>query len=351
MRVSLSVLGIALALLLAEGCTQAREAVPPVRYPAVSAGIVDARGRFREIHCAINAEQGARFPDFRECAEALSMLGVEPAGSGKPVVSAVAANTTLVFIPGIFGECVRHLATPFSESYAALRAQGYQVIVVPALGRASSEANAAIIDRTLRARERPNDRLIVFGYSKGTSDFLEALDRFQNAEWISRTRAFVSVAGVVSGTPVADEFEGAWDTLLAQIPLARCAPEDGGGVTSLTRRQRMAWLAAHSPPQSIKYFSIAAWPSTVAANPLFAGFRVRLAAFDSRNDGQMLIEDTVLPRAHLLGYANADHWAIALPFNRSDNAGALPFSIANAYPREVLLRAILSYVEETLSGP
>ena len=352
MRIARCLVGLALVVLLTDGCgTQAREAVPPVRLPVAKAGIVDARGRFREVYCAVNEVQGAQLHDFRDCADALSTLGTEPPGTGKPPVSPVAANTTLVFVPGIFGECVRDLATPFSDSYAALRAQGYQVIVVPAPGRASSEVNAAVIDRTLRARERPNDRLIVFGYSKGTPDFVEALDRFQDAEWVAHTRALVSVAGVVSGTPAADEFEGLWDALLASIPLARCEPQDGGAVASLTRRERMAWLATHSLPPSIRYFSIAAWPATASTNPLFAGFRVRLAAFDSRNDGQVLIEDTVLPGGHLLGYANADHWAIALPFNRSGDAQALPFAVANAYPREVLLRAILSYVEETLAAP
>lgn len=342
--------------LLVSGCgpaakrADAREAVPPVRHPAATSGVVDARGRFREVLCAINSAQGAGFPDARACAEILASLGTEPAGSGRPPAAAAAANTTLVFIPGIFGECVQHLATPYSDSHDALRASGYQVIVVPVAGRASSEANAATIDRTLRARERKGDRLLVFGYSKGTSDFIEALARFKDAEWVGRTRAFVSVAGVVSGTPVADDLEGLWDALLARLPMARCAPEDGGAVASLTRRDRMDWLATHPLPPSIRYFSIAAWPATVSANPLFAPFRLRLNQFDSRNDGQVLIEDAVLPGAHLLGYANADHWAIALPFNRSGEFEARPFAMANAYPREVLLRAMLSYVDEALAG-
>ena len=57
----------------------------------------------------------------------------------------------------------------------------------------------------------------------------------------------------------------------------------------------------------------------------------------------------MLPGSRLLGYANADHWAVALPFNRSTRPDALPLALGNAYPREVLGESILLYVEEVLS--
>jgi hypothetical protein len=52
----------------------------------------------------------------------------------------------------------------------------------------------------------------------------------------------------------------------------------------------------------------------------------------------------------LLGFLRADHWALAVPFSR--HAGALPFNATlvdhNAFPREVLLEAIVRFVEEGL---
>jgi hypothetical protein len=43
---------------------------------------------------------------------------------------------------------------------------------------------------------------------------------------------------------------------------------------------------------------------------------VKLSQVDSRNDSQVIFYDQVIPGSVLLGYLNADHWAIAVPFNR-----------------------------------
>ena len=58
----------------------------------------------------------------------------------------------------------------------------------------------------------------------------------------------------------------------------------------------------------------------------------------------------MLPGSHLLGYLNADHWAIALPFAR--NVPALRPLLAghNDYPREILLEAIERLEEEELGA-
>jgi len=39
----------------------------------------------------------------------------------------------------------------------------------------------------------------------------------------------------------------------------------------------------------------------------------RLAASGERNDGYVAITDQLIPGGMLLGYANLDHWDIALP--------------------------------------
>jgi hypothetical protein len=58
----------------------------------------------------------------------------------------------------------------------------------------------------------------------------------------------------------------------------------------------------------------------------------------------------VIPGSVLLGYLNADHWAIAVPFNRSHPFISSLFIDKNAFPREVLLEAIVRYVEEDLNS-
>jgi hypothetical protein len=45
---------------------------------------------------------------------------------------------------------------------------------------------------------------------------------------------------------------------------------------------------------------------------------------------------------------NADHWAVALPFNREHPALTRLFISQNSFPREVLLEAIARMIEESL---
>jgi hypothetical protein len=62
----------------------------------------------------------------------------------------------------------------------------------------------------------------------------------------------------------------------------------------------------------------------------------------------LLWTDTVIPGATLLGYVRADHWAIAMPFSRTSAALAATLIDHNAFPREVLLEAVVRAVEESL---
>jgi hypothetical protein len=66
------------------------------------------------------------------------------------------------------------------------------------------------------------------------------------------------------------------------------------------------------------------------------------------NDSQVVFHDALVPGGVLLGYLNADHWAVAMPFNREHPTLASTLVTRNAFPREVLLEAIVRFVEESL---
>ena len=69
---------------------------------------------------------------------------------------------------------------------------------------------------------------------------------------------------------------------------------------------------------------------------------------DARNDSQMLFYDQVIPGGVLLGYLNADHWAVAVPVARSHRFLGSTFVNHNDFPREALLEALMRFVEEDL---
>lgn len=339
---------LAAGLVLFASSARTQDSLPAaILAPVAYAGVTDAREEFGRILCAVNERDGANYPDARRCEDILSPLGAAPASPR--IEPREACCYTLVFVPGILGECVAHLATPFSDSYERLRAKGHAVHVVPVKGRASSARNAAIIADYLAQREASLGDVIIVGYSKGVSDTLEALVAGAETGWVRKVKALVSVAGVVSGSPIADKFAGLYDALIARLRWKTCAPDDGGGVDSLARPVRLQFLAANRLPQHIKYYSLVALPRS-GVNPLLVAFHKALDRYGP-NDGQMVFHDAVIPGSYLLGYLNGDHWAVALPFNRSSSIEAAPLRIENAFPREVLIDAILQSVAGTLDPP
>ena len=82
---------------------------------------------------------------------------------------------------------------------------------------------------------------------------------------------------------------------------------------------------------------------------LQSGYK-KLASIDPRNDSQVIFYDEVIPGSTLVGYVNADHWAVVLPIARSHETTGKLFVTQNAYPREALLEALLRFIEEDLAG-
>jgi hypothetical protein len=76
----------------------------------------------------------------------------------------------------------------------------------------------------------------------------------------------------------------------------------------------------------------------------------KLSMIDGRNDSQVIFYDQIVPGSSLLGYVNADHWALALPISRSHSTITSLFVTENAYPREALMEAVLRFVEEDLAA-
>ena len=63
-----------------------------------------------------------------------------------------------------------------------------------------------------------------------------------------------------------------------------------------------------------------------------------------RNDGQLLAHDALIPNSTLLGYLNADHWAVALDIE--DESPLLAHRDVDAqFPHFALLQAILHQLE------
>ena len=75
-----------------------------------------------------------------------------------------------------------------------------------------------------------------------------------------------------------------------------------------------------------------------------------LAQVDPRNDGQLIFTDQIVPGSTLLGYANADHWAVAMALEERRSFWMSHPRRKRAFPRAVLFEAIVRFVGESLAA-
>ncbi len=354
-----AVASLALAVCVALGACAApplmpysADTPPLVLAPASEVGVQDQRARFREIYCAVLEARGRALPDYRPCEEALTRVGTEPGGTGKPVdLGPSKRRLVAAWVPGIGYECFERWLDSRGTVMEHVRQFGYDAVHLRVDALSGTEKNARQIRDAIMAM--PPDtgapRLVLVGYSKGTPDILEAVVAYPEIR--RRVAAVVSAAGAVGGSALANEAEQYQADLLRHFPGATCGSGDGGAVASLRPATRKVWLARNPLPRELRYYSLATFPRPELISSILTSSYDKLARIDARNDSQVIFYDQVVPGSILMGYLNADHWAIAVPINRTHPTIASTLVTQNAYPREALLEAILRFVEEDLATP
>jgi hypothetical protein len=326
---------------------------PSILLPVAKGGIIDGRGRFREIFKNVLATRGAN-PGERqwEDAAALWKLQGEPPPTGEHAPMGPSAGSfRVVIVPGLLAECVSHISTAFADSRAPLEAIGYKTDYIQTRGRKASDHNADLIADAAMAMPA-GEKLIFVTHSKGTVDTLEALVKYP--ELAERTAAVVSFSGAVNGSPLADELPEFLVKIGHELPVLNCPAGEGTeAVDSLRRNVRLSWLAEHPLPKSVRYYSLAAFTSRQNTSRILRPYYDLLSRTDPVNDSMVICSDAIIPGSVLLGYPNADHFAVAMPLDRQ----AWPLLAAvidkSDYPRAALLEAAVRFVEEDLAkaGP
>ena len=318
--------------------------------PTTQAGIVDGRGRFREIFREVLAVRSAKHLSGApyDDGSMLWKLSGEPAETGKPVaVGSSSGNFRVVIVPGLLAECIAEVSTAFSDTRSRLEGLGYKTDYIQTKGRRSSAVNADLIRDAVMGMPS-GERIIFATHSKGTVDTLEALVKYPAVA--ERTAAVISFSGAVNGSPLADAFPDFLLKLAHQIPLSSCPPGEGAeAVESLRRNIRIAWLSANPLPKGVRYYSLAAFASRENTSRIQLPFHDILSKTDPVNDSMVLCSDAIIPGSVLLGYPNADHLAVAMPISSEKSPIFAALADKNDYPRAELLEAALRYVEEDLA--
>ncbi len=358
----MKLIGFNIALLtgLLVACAGTAPEQPPVEQTIAevqtyiaSEDVTDGRGRFREIFCAVLEAHGRELPDYRPCEEALRRTGPEMSATGAPVsLDQSQADFLVLVVPGLGWNCFEDWLDLSNSAPNHVAKFGYDVSFVPVDGLSSTASNARIIrDYVAALPEADASRpLVLIGYSKGAPDILEAVTTYP--ELGDRVAAVVSVSGAIYGSPLADDSTQAQANMLTLVPGSKCEEEDGdnAAVVSLRPSVREQWLANHTLPDHVKYYSVVTFPEPERVSWALQKSYVLLGQSDPRNDTQVIIFDQMIPQSTVIAAANADHWAIAVPVARSHPLAGKSLVNHNDYPREAFLEALLRYIEEALDA-
>ena len=240
----------------------------------------------------------------------------------------------VLIVPGFMSECAAAPAFEATRRYLkATHGVDIDLLQVP---DDSSENNGLLIAKYL-LDHAGGRKFIVVGHSKGAPDLQLAL---QHPAAAATVAGFVSLAGAVGGSPLADLAEGRSLPGNMQTSFG-CAGKIGPALQSLRTDVRRSFLASHPDAPVPSWSLVAASGFSNTSKILLPTWGLLGAGFRDKEDGMLLAADGRLPRATFLGTLLADHVAVAHDFGPTRLSALYDKS---RYPRTALLEAILRFV-------
>lgn len=317
----------------------------------------DKRARYTNLFCQNLALDGAKLGYNKKCA-AYFNDGNARAHNNKPLnihkpITNKGINIRVAMVGGIFSDCVRDNVNMFSNAKTYIKTSNIPSISnikfsdIKITGYSSSTINANLIANAIGAMKIAKDeRLIVVSYSKGTSDMIEALAIYPNLA--NKIDAHLSIAGVVLGSPLANN-KSIFEKIFKLFNL-KCQGPDGKGLQSITTSHREQFLKQHQLPKNVKYYSLIGNASKARTSIALRPLRAQLSLLGiNTSDAQVPTNNAVMPSSNVLGFMNADHWAIAMPFDISHPILSKTLVNRNTFPKEIMLSTALELIAQDLS--
>ena len=301
----------------------------------------DVSSKFADLFCSVLKQHNPDTGDWGACGQYL-----ETAGKDDLPLQPLLTKYRLLIVPGILSSCASN-APAYDQGQKYLREKFSMTVDLLGVPNNSCEENAHMIAGYLRDQRKSDQRkFIVLGYSKGAPDLQVALATEDGAA--SAVAAFVTVAGAVGGSPIADTMPAQVNGWITRFQnMGSCQGDLTTGFKSLKREVRQAFLASYPQPLVPTYSLVAVSGKDNTSKALLQA-QTMLAAFDPTNDAQLTKWDAIVPGAKYLGAARADHLAVALPFDKIAG-GELQMLMDHArYPRAALLEALVRLVVEDL---
>ena len=302
----------------------------------------DSSKSFGDIFCTVLSKNNPDGDKWDPCESY-----VDGGGSTSVALPELSKDYRVLIVPGFMSSCFAD-SPAFNEGLPVLRDKYGMNVEYLQVPNDASETNAKIIADHVKEKSKDDARKwILVGYSKGTPDLQEALARFP--ELRPMTAAFISVAGASGGSNIADAIPGILDKYMNQYKLKpTCKGDMAVGFKSLSKMVRGQFLANYPNPFVPTYSIIAASDKGTTSKALLQTWLL-LLTYDPLQDGQLTRQDAIIPGSTYLGVAKGDHFAVALPFDKSSDATIKSGMDKTKYPRGALIESLLRYVTDDLA--
>jgi len=141
---------------------------------------------------------------------------------------------------------------------------------------------------------------------------------------------------------------GQADRWIQQFKFKTCKGDMSTGFKSLARGVRQAFLASFPNPVVPTYSVVAASTKENTSKALLQTWML-MNAFDPFHDGQLTRQDAIIPGSKYLGVVKGDHFAVALPFDKSPDSTIRKNMDKTRYPRAALLETVVRIVQADLA--
>ncbi len=212
----------------------------------------------------------------------------------------------VLFVPGWFYvENGSETGSDFLEPRRLFEAEGVDTRLVETDENGTVEKNAEIVAREIRAAAKRHRQVILVSASKSSAEVAQALGILPSEE-SSHVLAWLSIAGVLRGSPVADWAVGSLFCSIARVTLALDGFDMDGLLSMQSARQRTRFDSMRLPDH-ILYVSYV--PVPLSGDVSDRGrFLYRATRDAGPGDGLTLLADELIPNALVLLEPGVDHF-------------------------------------------
>lgn len=303
----------------------------------------DLSAAFAETFCSVLLNEKPDGGDWGACSD---YIKADSPSMKAHSLSAIPASYRVLVIPGVLSSCQANTQA-FSEGQAHLKEKHGMTVEFLQMPNATSTENGRQIAEYLRKQVAKDSRkYVIVAYSKGAPDVQEALANDPQVQ--SAVAAFVTIAGAVGGSPIAETMPSIAERYTATLKLGTCEGDIAQAFKSLRQDVRKQFNADHPDPL-VPSFSLAAVSDSNTTSKMLLQAWKLLTAYDSRTDSQLLQADAVIPGGNFLGVLRADHLAAALNYESASDNTIRTAADHNHYPRVALFEAAVRFAIANIS--